>query len=377
MVVVCLLTIIPNQADAQSIGIFRWQVQPYCNVISLTVVPQGGEYLLDGTDDQCGASQKAGATGLAFFNPDGTIGFSLNIVTAPGGAPVHVDATIALATLGGSWRDSAGRTGMFAFGSGTPGLPPRPAAGLGATAVDLTQVQRRVTGTCSSGQLMSAVGQDGSVTCASVSSSAGGDITAVTAGAGLSGGGATGDVALSVAFAGPGATAASARSDHRHEVGPSGTAIGGSALATQTTGVDNAAVGYRALSAATTGGRNTAVGSAALEAEATGVANTAVGYQALRNHTTGNGNVAIGDSALAGLTSGQFQVAVGYGALAALATGGATEISRNTAIGTNALNLTTGGGNTAIGSGALAQNTVGQGSTAIGNEALANLWDGI
>ena len=49
--------------------------------------------------------------GMAFPNPDGTIGFGLTIVVAPGGAAVHIDAEIALATLSGTWRDSAGATG--------------------------------------------------------------------------------------------------------------------------------------------------------------------------------------------------------------------------------------------------------------------------
>jgi hypothetical protein len=100
-------------------------LQPLCHVVSLTVVQQGGQYLLDGTDDQCGAGRKAGITGMAFLNPDGTVGFSLAIVTAPGGAPVHVDATIALTTLSGTWRDSSGASGAFVFtpGPAAPGSP--------------------------------------------------------------------------------------------------------------------------------------------------------------------------------------------------------------------------------------------------------------
>ena len=41
-------------ANAQSLGTFRWQLQPFCNVITVTVVQQGGTYTLDGTDDRCG-----------------------------------------------------------------------------------------------------------------------------------------------------------------------------------------------------------------------------------------------------------------------------------------------------------------------------------
>ena len=124
--VVC--AVIP--ASAQPLGSFRWQLQPYCNVITLAVVQQGAQYQLDGTDDQCGAAQAASVRGLAFFNPTGLIGFGLTIITTPGGAPVHVDATISSATLSGEWRDSAGNSGSFVFtpGAAVPGAPrPLPA----------------------------------------------------------------------------------------------------------------------------------------------------------------------------------------------------------------------------------------------------------
>jgi hypothetical protein len=118
-----------HDAGAQTLGTFRWQMQPYCNVVTVTVTQAGAVYRLEGTDDQCGAGQdRASVTGLAFQNPNGTIGFGLTIVTAPGGQPVHVDAEVSLATLSGSWRGTAGGPGPFVF---TPGAPapgsPRPA----------------------------------------------------------------------------------------------------------------------------------------------------------------------------------------------------------------------------------------------------------
>jgi hypothetical protein len=118
-------------ASAQPLGTFRWQIQPYCNILSISVVQQGGVYLLNGTDDQCGASVQASVTGLAFQNPSGSIGFGLTVVTAPGGASIHIDATVNIATLNGAWRDSTGRAGTFIFtpGAGTGGTsrePPPP-----------------------------------------------------------------------------------------------------------------------------------------------------------------------------------------------------------------------------------------------------------
>lgn len=98
---------------AQTLGTFRWQLQPYCNVLTVTIVQQGGQYTVDGTDDQCGAQEKASVRGMAFQNPNSTIGFGLTIVTAPGGAPVHVDASILMATLNGRRQDSSGNVGTF------------------------------------------------------------------------------------------------------------------------------------------------------------------------------------------------------------------------------------------------------------------------
>ena len=174
-------------AAAQPLGSFRWQLQPYCNTITVTVVQQGGQYQLDGTDDQCGAAVKGSVVGLAFQNPDGSIGFGLSIVTAPGGTPVHVDATIAIATLSGTWRDSAGNNGTFIFtpGASTGGGPrPVPSGGvapasitsvqiapgaIGAAQVNTDQIQQRVSGACGAGFAMTAVNANGTVVCASVS----------------------------------------------------------------------------------------------------------------------------------------------------------------------------------------------------------------
>jgi hypothetical protein len=143
-------------ASAQPLGTFRWQLQPYCNVITVAVVQQGGQYQLDGTDDQCGAVVKGSVVGLAFQNPDGTIGFGLSIVTTPGGAPVHVDATISIATLGGTWRDSAGNSGTFIFtpGAAVPGAP-RPVSSSGLPPGSITNVQI-VPGTIGVGQINTA-----------------------------------------------------------------------------------------------------------------------------------------------------------------------------------------------------------------------------
>lgn len=211
----CLGSLGASAASAQTLGAFRWQMQPFCNVVTVTVTQVGGTYRLEGTDDQCGASTQASVIGMAFPNPNGTIGFGFTVIATPGGGPLAVDATIALAGLSGTWRDSAGRTGSFAFtaGAGTGGSPRPGTATLGAAAIDPAQIQQRVAGTCPAGQAIRTVNQDGTVVCAATGT---GTLTGVTAGDGLTGGGTTGTVPLAVAFAGSGSAPTAARSDHTH-----------------------------------------------------------------------------------------------------------------------------------------------------------------
>jgi hypothetical protein len=194
-----------SAAHAQApLGTFRWQLEPHCNIVSVTVTQSGGVYRLEGTDDQCGAGgDLASAIGTAFLNPDGSVGLGLNVVSTPGGAPVHVDATISVASLSGSWRDSAGNSGNLVFRTGAgSGGSPRPQGGtIGAVAVNPKQVQLRIGGVCPAGSFMLGVGQEGSVSCAPEL----GDITGVLAGDGLEGGIASGLATLKLATSGAGA----------------------------------------------------------------------------------------------------------------------------------------------------------------------------
>jgi len=128
-------------AAAQPIGAFRWQLQPYCNVLTLVVAQQNGVYTLAGTDDRCGGQQSASAVGVVFLNPNGTVGVGLTTVV-PGGTPIHLEATITTASLSGTWRDSSGNSGTFVFtpGSSTGGSP-RPVASGGVAPGSITAMQ--------------------------------------------------------------------------------------------------------------------------------------------------------------------------------------------------------------------------------------------
>ncbi len=133
----CGLLLLPSVAAAQPIGTFSWQLQPFCNRVTVNVTQNGGIYTADGYDDQCGAPQRAPLVGLGTPNPDGTIGFGLHVVTVPGGRGVQIDARITLAALGGSWSDSAGNSGTFAFNANTGGSP-RPAPPTGGGTIPST-----------------------------------------------------------------------------------------------------------------------------------------------------------------------------------------------------------------------------------------------
>lgn len=188
-------------ASAQSLGSFSWQLQPYCNVVTVAVTQNGSTYTLDGYDDQCGASQRASVVGMAFSNPNGSIGLGFTTVSTPGGTPMHVDATVSLATVSGTWKDSGGNSGTFAFtaGAGTGGSPrPVPAGGLPPGSITATQlapgaitaaqiapgsltaavfapgaVQSRIAGVCQYGQAMRGINPDGTVACTNVSQTLG------------------------------------------------------------------------------------------------------------------------------------------------------------------------------------------------------------
>jgi hypothetical protein len=160
-------------AVAQPLGTFRWQLLPYCNVVTLNISQQGGIYTLDGTDDRCLAGQVASARGLAFLNPNGTIGFGVTMVQ-PGATPVHLEATITLPTLNGTWRDSTGASGNFGLTpGGSIGGPPRsvPPSGLPPGSITAIQLASGAVGTpaIAPNAINGAHVLDGSLTMADIS----------------------------------------------------------------------------------------------------------------------------------------------------------------------------------------------------------------
>ena len=114
--------------EAQTLGTFVWQLQPYCNRLTVTLTTTPSGFLAVGADDRCGAAAQAGVTGAATFNPDGSVGLALTIGAAAEATGVALTAVVSPATGQGTWRDAAGNQGTFVLGGTTPGLPARPSA---------------------------------------------------------------------------------------------------------------------------------------------------------------------------------------------------------------------------------------------------------
>ena len=126
-------------ANAQSIGTFSWQTQPYCNVVTVQVIQQGPLYQLVGSDNLCGAGT-APITGTA-VPAGGSVVFGMT-AALPNGRAAHLSATVPLATISGTWSDGDGNTGAFAFNGGAAGAPrPAPAS---TTAITVNQLSPTV-----------------------------------------------------------------------------------------------------------------------------------------------------------------------------------------------------------------------------------------
>ncbi len=124
-----------STASAQVFGTFSWQMQPYCNNVTMTITQIPSGYTIDGFDDGCGAAKRASANGMAHINPDGTVGLNFTIVLSAGRS-VDVAASLSPVSGSGPWTDSAGNAGTLALSVSTPGLPvrPLPAGGTRASA---------------------------------------------------------------------------------------------------------------------------------------------------------------------------------------------------------------------------------------------------
>ena len=238
---------------------------------------------------------------------------------------------------------------------------------------DPSVIQQRVTGSCSVGSFITAVAEDGTVTC-----SDGGDADFNTryGESALANnvsryGTATGYLALSQNTNGLANTATGAFALTANTTGGFNTATGGGALENNLTGWSNTATGVNALLKNTDGGGNTATGQEALRSNTTGWQNTATGVGALRSNTEGIDNVAYGARSLRANTTGLNNTSVGAFSMGFNETG-----IENTALGQSALRIGTGSRNTAIGASALWSATGGDRNIALGWFAGYDIADG-
>lgn len=187
-------------AAAQSVfGTHTWQLQPYCNVVTLTLSPSPGGAEVAGFDNLCGASDRASAVGMASQNAAGQVTLNVTIVTAPAGRPVHLTGIVDVRSGAGVWTDSAGNTGTMVYGRSTGGLPPRPIpvtqlgpnvistleiapGAVGGSDINTSEVQARVSGSCAAGQAMTGINANGTVVCAAITGGSGGPVEAFKAG---------------------------------------------------------------------------------------------------------------------------------------------------------------------------------------------------
>lgn len=134
VLMLALLPLMPSAASAQTLGTFQWRTEPYCNVLTLTVVQHGGIFTLDGFDEPCGGNPKQPVHGVAVPQTNGSITIGLSVVSLPGGAPVNLEAGVSPTSFGGTWRDSAGNDGTLTFSPAGVSGGPRPGV-IGPTTI--------------------------------------------------------------------------------------------------------------------------------------------------------------------------------------------------------------------------------------------------
>lgn len=141
MLLAACLTVLARPVDAQILGTFAWQTQPFCTVITLTVVQQGGVYQVAGSDNLCGAGTAPVTGTITPGGPGLTMGLT---IVYPTGRAAQVSAGIRLSDISGPWSDADGNAGTFAFAQATGGgARPAPAA---ASAITTTQLSPSVYG---------------------------------------------------------------------------------------------------------------------------------------------------------------------------------------------------------------------------------------
>jgi len=149
LALLALFTPIPAEAQTQTLGTFSWQMEPYCNTLTLTVVQDQAGIRLQGTEDLCEAIYAPQAVeGSAVLDATGVARVGLNTGVAGGSSleGTRIFASIDTATLNGSWADDAGRTGALVWVS-SPRNPGVQRGGAAQTWLHIVTTANRTGGT--------------------------------------------------------------------------------------------------------------------------------------------------------------------------------------------------------------------------------------
>lgn len=96
------------------IGTFHWQLQPFCSTVSVTVIQEGGQYRVQGTEACAPNDFSRSVYGTALLDGQGWVYLSLStprVQNSLDGTSVY--AWFQLSTLAGGWQDDGGRTGSL------------------------------------------------------------------------------------------------------------------------------------------------------------------------------------------------------------------------------------------------------------------------
>jgi hypothetical protein len=123
--ILAVLVLSATPAFSQSLGTFRWQVQPYGSVLRISVTQQGDIFLLDGVELQCGGNASLPVNGVAVPQANGSVILGLTTINE-NGRGIHTRATVNTSDFNGFYSDNAGNTNQpFVFNPGEtcPGGP--------------------------------------------------------------------------------------------------------------------------------------------------------------------------------------------------------------------------------------------------------------
>lgn len=123
--ILAALVFVAAPAGAQTIGTFRWQLQPYGSVVNITVTQQGQIFLLAGFEAQCGGNLSLPVSGVAVPQANGQVFLGFTSITE-NGQGLHTRAYVNLSNFNGTWSDNAANSNqqfLFNPGETCPGGP--------------------------------------------------------------------------------------------------------------------------------------------------------------------------------------------------------------------------------------------------------------